>query len=141
MLSAYSTNIGLMRVPEMACSTGINSLGWFHPDASGDWQRNRRHYGLRQQMRIPASVPDNMYAEHVVSTESPFFIQYGAALTRCGAVTRLDLKPGREYEFFLNIAPDVCVPHLFEFEDLGAKNVRRIEIPLPQPIEGFLCRG
>src|SRR5690349_942867 len=48
--AGVGTNITFMRVPEMACSSGMTFLGWFHPGASGDWQRDRRHYGLRQRM-------------------------------------------------------------------------------------------
>jgi len=150
VVSSRATNITLMRVLEMACATGssltgmqtgIQMLGWFHPHASGEWQRNRRHFGLRQQMSIPAIVPENMYAEHIVSTEGAFFIQYGAALTLCGAVTRLPLRSGWEYEFFLPVAADGCRPRLFELEDVGVGNIRRVEVPLARPVEGFHCRN
>jgi hypothetical protein len=135
--SVYATNIGIGRVPEQSCSASSEYLlGWFHPSVSGDFQSGRRLYNLRASMSVPATVPPHLHAEHQVAVGKPFFVRYQAALTNCAGVTRLDLKPGREYEFLLTIDKGVCEPQLFELSAPSS----RTEVPVPESTTGAMCR-
>lgn len=58
------TNIEFARVPEKKCeATKEYQLGFFHPSVSASgWQKERRLLGARQELSVPATVPENMYA-------------------------------------------------------------------------------
>jgi hypothetical protein len=128
--SNYATNIELNRTSAVGCpSKGLNGLGWFHPNASGEWQKRRRLYGLRQPMALSSHLPDNMHAEHVVALDQPFQLVYSATFV-CSGSARLSLSPGREYEFILSVTGEGCQPRLYEL--IADRGMSRRE---PRPIE------
>jgi hypothetical protein len=116
----------------------MGSLGFFHPSASGDWQKDRRYYGLRQDIQVPARVPENMYAEHVMSLERPVYIYFNAALTSCAGVVELPLAHAGIYEFELAVGPEMCKPRLFSLVSTSVSNPRA-EVALSPPTTGFAC--
>jgi hypothetical protein len=128
--SDYATNIEVSRTSAVGCpSRGLNGLGWFHPNASGEWQKRRRLYGLRQPMALPSHLPDNMHAEHVVALDQPFQLVYSATFV-CSGSARLPLSPGREYEFILSVTGEGCRPRLYELMTdggMGRREPRSIE--------------
>ena len=138
--TTVATNIGANRVAQLACeATPGYMLGWFHPAAAGSWQDGRRLAGLRIGIEPPPDVPRNLYSEHVVAVDRPFFVQFGAALTACSGVVELPLQPGRDYEFRLTVGRDVCKPALFELSAPTPAAQTRTEVPLGTVVKSFAC--
>lgn len=137
--SPFATNFNLYRAASQSCgSSSIGGLGFFHPEA-GEWQRDRRKFGLRQNLLPTAQVPENMYAEHKVSVAEPFFLSFSGANTGCSGVLRLPLEADKDYEFLLTSSSGVCRPQLFVLNPAGGAGQSRSEVPLASPQTGFAC--
>jgi hypothetical protein len=137
--TTYATNTDIWRAAELKCgSSSVGHLGFFHPNASGAWQKDRRLYGLRQSLVAPATVPDNMYSEHVLALDRPVYVHFNSALTSCAGVVELPLQAGKEYEFLLSVRGNSCIPRLFTLN--AASRLTREEVTLAAPIEGPACR-